>query len=126
MSDHDSPFDSVGVTAVRDAGLGRESAFAVAAVFSLLADRVRVSIVDALLVTEELCVGDVEQAIGVTPDAASYGLRVLRTAGLVEDRKEGRMRFYRLVDGVAGEALAAMVDAAQRVSRSRDAGGRSR
>ena len=40
--------------------------------------------------------------IGTSPmsweDAASYGLRMLRTAGLVQTRKDGRVVYYRLAD----------------------------
>ena len=119
MPDDRHPFDPAGVAAVREAGQGGAQSHAIADVFALLADPVRTGIVDALLIVDELCVGDVERALDITPDAASYGLRVLRTANIVEVRKEGRMRFHRLVDGAASETLAALIDAAQRFSRSR-------
>jgi ArsR family transcriptional regulator, lead/cadmium/zinc/bismuth-responsive transcriptional repressor len=34
----------------------------------------------------------------VSEDAASYGLRLLRTAGIVANRKVGRVVYYRLAD----------------------------
>ena len=65
----------------------------------LIADPTRARLLYALDVVEELCVSDLALALGVSEDAASYGLRVLRTAGLVTRRKAGRMAFYRLADG---------------------------
>ena len=53
----------------------------------------------ALDVVEELCVGDMALALEATEDAVSYALRLLRTAGFVTSRKDGRVVFYRLADG---------------------------
>ena len=62
-------------------------------------DPTRARLLYALDVAEELCVGDLALALAVSEDAASYGLRVLRTAGLVTRRKQGRVAYYRLSDG---------------------------
>jgi DNA-binding transcriptional ArsR family regulator len=62
----------------------------------LLADPVRARILFALSGVERLCVGDLALALEVSEDAVSYGLRMLRTAGLVTFRKEGRVVFYSL------------------------------
>jgi DNA-binding transcriptional ArsR family regulator len=72
-----------------------------------LADPLRSRIVSALLVTDEVCVGDLALALDASEDAVSYALRLLRTAGLVRRRREGRMGYYRLRDGAARDALAA-------------------
>ena len=53
----------------------------------------------ALDVVEELCVRDMALALEATEDAVSYALRLLRTAGFVTSRKDGRVVFYRLADG---------------------------
>lgn len=37
--------------------------------------------------------------LDATEDGVGYGLRVLRTAGLVTPRKQGRTVFYRLSEG---------------------------
>lgn len=68
-------------------------------VLSLMADPTRARLLYALDVVDELCVGDLALALSVSEDAVSYGLRVLRTAGLVTRRKEGRIVFYRLAEG---------------------------
>lgn len=71
----------------------------VTSVLTLIADPTRMRLLFALDAGEELCVGDLALALGISEDAASYGLRMLRTAGLVTRRREGRMAFYRLADG---------------------------
>jgi DNA-binding transcriptional ArsR family regulator len=48
---------------------------------------------------EELCVGDLALALETTEDSVGYALKVLRTAGLVTTRKQGRVVFYRLAAG---------------------------
>jgi DNA-binding transcriptional ArsR family regulator len=73
----------------------------------LLADPLRSRVLSALLVSEELCVGDLALALDTNEDAVSYALRVLRTAGLVLRRREGRMGYYRLPPGSARAELEA-------------------
>jgi DNA-binding transcriptional ArsR family regulator len=78
---------------------GTEDAERVTSVLSLLSDPTRLRVVYALDVAEELCVGDIALALGASEDATSYALRLLRTAGLVARRKEGRVVYYRLATG---------------------------
>ena len=94
--DHEHPLDPEGVARAREGLLPTEDAARLASVLGLLADPVRSRILYALDQVEELCVGDLALALGTTEDAVSYGLRILRTAGLVHTRKEGRAVFYRL------------------------------
>ena len=70
-----------------------------AGLLGLLADPVRSRILFALAAVDRLCVGDLALALGATEDAVSYALRMLRTAGLVTFRKEGRVVFYSLAPG---------------------------
>jgi len=110
VSDHEHPVNPDRVDRVRSEGLPAGEAEELAALLTLLADPLRARLVAALLVTEEVCVGDLALALGVSEDAASYGLRVLRTAGLVRRRREGRMGYYRLRDGPARDALASSLE----------------
>ena len=107
MSDHDHPVNPERVEQVRAADPGAPDAQAVASLLTLLADPLRARILAALLVVDELCVGDLALALDATEDAVTYALRILRTAGLVNRRREGRMGYYRLSDGPARQALAA-------------------
>ncbi len=65
---------------------------------TLLADPVRLRVLYALDLVDELCVGDIALATDATEDAVGYALRMLRTAGLVQTRKDGRVVYYRLAD----------------------------
>lgn len=90
------PVDPESVLRVRDRLLSAEDASRLASLLSLLADPVRSRILYALDVVDELCVGDLALALGVSEDAVTYGLRILRTAGLVANRRDGRVIYYRL------------------------------
>ena len=105
MADHPHPVDPDRVAAARQRGLGLEEARSLDALLSLLADTVRTRVLVALVETDEMCVGDIALALDISEDAASYALRVLRTAGLVERRAEGRMGYYRVRDGDVGSSL---------------------
>lgn len=76
-----------------------------ASILALLAHPIRWRILVALLVTEELCVGDLALALDTSQDSVSYALRLLWAAGLVRRRREGRMVYYRLRDGDARTVL---------------------
>lgn len=96
---HGHPVDPERVAHARARGLSADDAGRLSSLLSLLADPVRARIVYALDEVEELCVGDLALALGATEDAVGYGLRLLRTAGLVATRKSGRVVYYRLGPG---------------------------
>jgi DNA-binding transcriptional ArsR family regulator len=86
------------VRRARNGVIGADDAGRLSDLLALLGDPVRVRLLYALDLVDELCVGDLALALGITEDAASYGLRMLRMAGLVQTRKEGRVVYYRLAD----------------------------
>lgn len=90
--------DPAAVAEVRAGVLDAEDAGRLSALLSLMADPVRVRLLDALETVDEMCVGDLALALDISEDAASYGLRLLRTAGLLRSRKDGRLVRYRLTD----------------------------
>lgn len=96
---HPHPVDPERVAHARARGLSADDAGRLAALLSLLADPVRSRILYALDEVDELCVGDLALALDATEDAVGYGLKILRTAGLVATRKAGRVVFYRLAAG---------------------------
>lgn len=75
--------------------------------FDALSDRVRRRILTALGEHGELSVGEISQRIDeVGRTTVSSHLRVLRTSGLVLERRDGRRRFYSLdVDGAVRDAF---------------------
>ena len=97
--DHDHPVDAARVAAARAGVVSVGDAGRLAGLLGMLADPVRSRILFALSAAGELCVGDLALALEVTEDQVSYALKMLRLAGLVSFRKDGRMVFYRLSDG---------------------------
>jgi DNA-binding transcriptional ArsR family regulator len=93
-----SPVDPERVAQATRRGINADDAGRLSSLLSLLGDPARVRILYALDLVTELCVGDLALALGVSEDAVGYGLRLLRTAGLVQTRKEGRVVFYRLAE----------------------------
>ncbi len=73
--------------------------------FRLLADPGRTRIVLRLHADEELPVGELAAAAGLSPTACSQQLRLLRAARLVKRRREGRHVFYSLFDGHVAELI---------------------
>lgn len=98
-SDHRHPVDPERVAKARARVPTGEEGDRLTSVLSLIADPTRARLLYALDVVEELCVGDLALALSVSEDAVSYGLRLLRTAGLVTRRKEGRVVYYQLAEG---------------------------
>ncbi|HET8970925.1 MAG TPA: metalloregulator ArsR/SmtB family transcription factor [Candidatus Nanopelagicales bacterium] len=97
-ADHNHPIDADRVAKARAAVLSSEEATRLAGLLSLLADPVRSRILSALDIVDELCVGDLALALDASEDAVTYALRILRTAGLVHNRRDGRVIYYRLAD----------------------------
>ena len=60
-----------------------------------IADETRQKIMN-MLCCDWLCVSDVVDAIGVSQPTVSHHLAVLREAGLVHVRREGKQAFYTL------------------------------
>ncbi|MCB1421483.1 MAG: winged helix-turn-helix transcriptional regulator [Nitratireductor sp.] len=62
--------------------------------FSALGDPVRFAIVERLLGEGELSAGDIQSGEAISPPAISRHLKVLRRAGIVEQRIEKQRRLY--------------------------------
>ncbi len=63
--------------------------------FHALSDETRVCVVD-MLARGERCVCELQDAVGAAQSRLSFHLKVLRDAGLVSDRKQGRWVYYSL------------------------------
>jgi ArsR family transcriptional regulator len=89
--------------------------------FHALSDRTRLSILQRLRLGER-CVCDLTDALDAAQSRLSFHLKVLKDAGLVADRKDGRWMYYTLnadtLAEVAGlvDALATAPSAAERRS----------
>jgi ArsR family transcriptional regulator, arsenate/arsenite/antimonite-responsive transcriptional repressor len=92
----------------------------VAELCNALADEARVEIVVRLLDGEK-CVCDLMDALDAAQSRLSYHLRVLKDAGLVTDRREGRWSYYTLERAAfieVEELLSTLRPKASRASRS--------
>ncbi len=103
--DHGHPVDAERVAAARAGVVSVGDAGRLAGLLGMLADPVRSRILFALSAAGELCVGDLALALEVTEDQVSYALKMLRLAGLVSFRKNGRLVCYRLSDGFPHQLL---------------------
>ncbi len=73
-------------------------------VFKAAADPCRLRILK-LLKEEELCVCEIMIALSKPQSLTSHHLSILREAGLVKERKDGKWSYYRLADGAVNEMI---------------------
>lgn len=85
------------VSAVRESLPPEDRLIDLSELFKVFGDSTRVKILYVLF-EHELCVCDVAALLGMTLSAISHQLRILRSAKLVEFRREGKTVFYRLAD----------------------------
>jgi ArsR family transcriptional regulator, arsenate/arsenite/antimonite-responsive transcriptional repressor len=72
-----------------------------------LSDQQRVQALVALQ-TGELCVCQIIELLGLAPSTVSKHMTILRQAGLLDSRKEGRWIYYRLSNSPSPEAAATL------------------
>src|SRR5215218_2111131 len=77
----------------------------VADAFQALSDETRLAVLE-MLRDGERCVCDLQAALDAAQSRLSFHLKVLKDAGLVTDRKEGRWSYYALDAGRLAEARA--------------------
>jgi ArsR family transcriptional regulator, lead/cadmium/zinc/bismuth-responsive transcriptional repressor len=102
---HTHPVHAGDVDRARTTVLAPDDAERLGALLSLLSEPTRVRMLFALVGVEELCVGDLALALGISDDQSSYALKLLKSAGLVQARREGRVIYYRLADGFPHQLL---------------------
>ncbi len=86
------------VEATQERLIGPDEAIGLADGFKLLGEPNRIRILYALLEAGELCVCDLAAVVGVSETVVSHSMRLLRAAGIVRNRRDGRMIYYRLDD----------------------------
>jgi ArsR family transcriptional regulator len=92
-----------------------------AALFGLLADPLRLRIVE-LLAAEEMCTCHLIYETGAKQTTVSHHLRILREAGAVTTAEDGKFTWYRLTPHVLdtlAASLAELADGAERAGRHR-------
>ncbi|MGH2758968.1 MAG: ArsR/SmtB family transcription factor, partial [Actinomycetota bacterium] len=86
------------VDAVRDRLIGPEEAARLANLFKMLGYCTRTRLLYELLEAGELCVCDLAASVSASETSVSHALRLLRAAGIVRNRRDGRIVYYRLAD----------------------------
>lgn len=86
------------IATVQEQLIAPTDASRIAEVFRLLGDGTRTRLLYALLEAGEMCVHDLAEAIEVPESRLSHALRLLRTARIVKNRRDGREVFYSLDD----------------------------
>jgi ArsR family transcriptional regulator len=89
--------DSKRIHSVRKGIPGSDIISSMSQFFGLLSDPTRLKIV-IVLKEKELCVHEIAQAIGISISAVSHQLRLLKTAKMVKNRRNGKMIYYSLDD----------------------------
>lgn len=90
--------DSAKVQLISSSLIDMEQAVELAEMFRLLGDPTRVRILFALLEAGELCVCDIAAVVATSDTKVSQAMRLLRGAGVVRNRRDGRNVYYRLHD----------------------------
>jgi ArsR family transcriptional regulator len=82
---------------VATVALRRTSPSKVAELFHALSDETRVEVL-RMLRSGELCVCELQAELGAAQSRLSFHLKVLKDAGLVTDRRQGRWAYYTIND----------------------------
>jgi len=105
--------------AVKAPHINEEVACELVQLFKLFADETRLRILTYLLHKEELNVRAMCQLLGQSQPAVSHHLALLRVAGLIQSRRDGKHNFYHLVpdrfEEMTEMAFSLMPNAARRV-----------
>lgn len=76
--------------------------------FRAMGEDTRVKIITMLL-KEEMCICELLEALGLSQSAVSHHVKILKQAGLVNDRRDGKWTFY----SINKDGFAAHIDSLQ-------------
>lgn len=104
------PHDHGGSTSALLQEMPKQKTFdAIAETFTLISDSTRVKILWLLCHTED-CVANIAAAVDMSSPAVSHHLRVLKQAGLLAYRKNGKEVYYTLADTEEAKQIHHIVD----------------
>lgn len=90
--------DAAKVAAAKARALSTGEVDRITELFRLIGEPTRVRLLYALVEAGEMCVCDLAAVVEATETSVSHALRLLRMAGIVRTRRDGRMIFYSLTD----------------------------
>jgi ArsR family transcriptional regulator len=98
------------------APIGSAEQTSVTALLKALGDPIRMDVVQALAGGER-CVCELTSSLGLAQSRLSFHLKVMRQAGLISAREEGRWVYYRLEPGALGH-LSRWLEALENLSQA--------
>lgn len=90
----------------------------IAEFYAIFADTTRVRILSTLSIAE-MCVGDISYMLRTNQTTVSHQLRVLRDAGMVKSRREGKIIVYSIDNKYISDVMVTAVDNLESVNRYR-------
>lgn len=90
--------DAHKVAAAKARAIAPEDVERITDLFRLVGEPTRVRLLYALVETGEMCVCDLAAVVDAPETSVSHALRLLRMAGIVRTRRDGRMIYYSLTD----------------------------
>lgn len=81
----------------------------IAGFFSVFSDATRVKILSALSISD-MCVGDIALVLGLNQSTVSHQLKLLRDAGIVGCRRDGKVIYYTLINPVVERVMSLGTD----------------
>ncbi len=102
--------DSITAARVEDSLPNNGSLYALATFFDALSDVTRLKILSALTVSS-MCVTDLSTLTALNQTTVSHQLRILRTARIVDCKRQGKVMFYSLSERAIPKIMSAAVGA---------------
>jgi ArsR family transcriptional regulator len=96
---------------VAESPLNGADAERVASAFKVLADPARLRLLAMIAASDEVCVCNLTDAVGLSQPTVSHHLKVLNDAGFVAREKRGTWAYYRLVPEALSILRAALTPA---------------
>ncbi|HQZ33527.1 MAG TPA: metalloregulator ArsR/SmtB family transcription factor [Ilumatobacteraceae bacterium] len=90
--------DAEKVAAAKARALPHADVDRITELFRLIGEPTRVRLLYALVEAGEMCVCDLAAVVDTPETSVSHALRLMRMAGIVRTRRDGRMIFYSLTD----------------------------
>lgn len=72
--------------------------------FSVLSDSTRIKILSAVCISE-MCVSDLSEILDINQTTVSHQLKILRSMGIVNARRDGKTIYYSLANRIIPEIM---------------------
>ena len=83
---------------------GNDVLTALSDLFSVLSDSTRIKILSAVCISE-MCVSDLSEILDINQTTVSHQLKILRSTGIVNARRDGKTIYYSLANRIIPEIM---------------------